>query len=102
MRQKQNDAGYREINTPELMSTTLWEKSGHLEAFGENMFTTETVDGRNFAIKPMNCPGHVQVFKQGITSYRDLPVRLAEFGKCHRYEPSGALHGMMRVRAYAG
>ena len=100
MRQKQNEAGYREINTPELMSTTLWEKSGHLEAFGENMFTTETVDGRHFAIKPMNCPGHVQVFKQGITSYRDLPVRLAEFGKCHRYEPSGALHGMMRVRAF--
>jgi threonyl-tRNA synthetase len=100
MRRKQNDAGYREINTPELMSTTLWEKSGHLEAFGENMFTTETVDGRHFAIKPMNCPGHVQVFKQGITSYRELPVRLAEFGKCHRYEPSGALHGMMRVRAF--
>ena len=100
MRDKQNAAGYREINTPELMSTTLWQKSGHLEAFGDNMFTTETVDGRNFAIKPMNCPGHVQVFKQGITSYRDLPVRLAEFGKCHRYEPSGALHGMMRVRAF--
>jgi threonyl-tRNA synthetase len=100
MRDKQNAAGYREINTPELMSTTLWQKSGHLEAFGENMFTTETVDGRHFAIKPMNCPGHVQVFKQGITSYRDLPVRLAEFGKCHRYEPSGALHGMMRVRAF--
>ncbi len=100
MRNKQNAVGYREINTPELMSTTLWQKSGHLEAFGENMFTTETVDGRHFAIKPMNCPGHVQVFKQGITSYRDLPVRLAEFGKCHRYEPSGALHGMMRVRAF--
>jgi threonyl-tRNA synthetase len=100
MRQKQNAAGYREINTPELMSTTLWEKSGHLEAFGENMFTTETADGRQFAIKPMNCPGHVQVFKQGITSYRELPVRLAEFGKCHRYEPSGSLHGMMRVRAF--
>ena len=100
MRDRQNAAGYREINTPELMSTTLWQKSGHLEAFGENMFTTETVDGRHFAIKPMNCPGHVQVFKQGITSYRDLPVRLAEFGKCHRYEPSGALHGMMRVRAF--
>jgi threonyl-tRNA synthetase len=100
MRDKQNAAGYREINTPELMSTTLWQKSGHLEAFGENMFTTDTVDGRHCAIKPMNCPGHVQVFKQGITSYRDLPVRLAEFGKCHRYEPSGALHGMMRVRAF--
>jgi threonyl-tRNA synthetase len=100
MRDRQNAAGYREINTPELMSTSLWQASGHLEAFGENMFTTETVDGRHFAIKPMNCPGHVQVFKQGITSYRELPVRLAEFGKCHRYEPSGALHGMMRVRAF--
>ena len=100
MRQKQNAAGYSEISAPELMSTSLWEKSGHLEAFGDNMFTTETVDGRHFAIKPMNCPGHVQIFKQGITSYRELPVRLAEFGKCHRYEPSGALHGMMRVRAF--
>jgi threonyl-tRNA synthetase len=100
MRQKQNAAGYQEISAPEIMSTALWEKSGHLEAFGDNMFTTETVDGRQYAIKPMNCPGHVQVFKQGITSYRELPVRLAEFGKCHRYEPSGALHGMMRVRAF--
>jgi len=100
MRQKQNEAGYREINTPEIMAKALWEKSGHNAAFGDNMFTSETVDGRVYAIKPMNCPGHVQVFKQGITSYRDLPVRLAEFGKCHRYEPSGALHGMMRVRAF--
>ncbi len=100
MREQQNAAGYQEINTPEVMSRSLWEASGHWESFGDNMFTTETVDGRHFAIKPMNCPGHVQVFKQGITSYRDLPVRLAEFGKCHRYEPSGALHGMMRVRAF--
>jgi threonyl-tRNA synthetase len=100
MRQKQNEAGYREINTPEIMAKALWEKSGHNAAFGDNMFTSETVDGRVYAIKPMNCPGHVQVFKQGITSYRDLPSRLAEFGKCHRYEPSGALHGMMRVRAF--
>ncbi|MBT8086842.1 MAG: threonine--tRNA ligase, partial [Gammaproteobacteria bacterium] len=100
MRQQQNAAGYQEINTPEVMSRSLWESSGHWDTFGDNMFTTETVDGRQFAIKPMNCPGHVQVFKQGITSYRDLPVRLAEFGKCHRYEPSGALHGMMRVRAF--
>jgi threonyl-tRNA synthetase len=100
MRQKQNSAGYREINTPEVMSRSLWESSGHWDTFGDNMFTTETVDGRQYAIKPMNCPGHVQVFKQGITSYRDLPVRLGEFGKCHRYEPSGALHGMMRVRAF--
>jgi len=100
MRQEQNEAGYQEINTPEIMAKALWEKSGHNAAFGDNMFTSETVDGRVYAIKPMNCPGHVQVFKQGITSYRDLPVRLAEFGKCHRYEPSGALHGMMRVRAF--
>ena len=100
MRQQQNAAGYREINTPELMDRSLWQASGHWESFGENMYTTETVDGRHYAIKPMNCPGHVQVFKQGITSYRDLPYRLAEFGKCHRYEPSGALHGMMRVRAF--
>jgi threonyl-tRNA synthetase len=100
MRQQQNAAGYREINTPELMDRSLWQASGHWDAFGSNMYTTETVDGRQYAIKPMNCPGHVQVFKQGITSYRDLPYRLAEFGKCHRYEPSGALHGMMRVRAF--
>ncbi|NCF74644.1 MAG: TGS domain-containing protein, partial [Gammaproteobacteria bacterium] len=83
MRQKQNEAGYQEINTPEIMAKALWEKSGHNAAFGDNMFTSETVDGRVYAVKPMNCPGHVQVFKQGITSYRDLPVRLAEFGKCH-------------------
>jgi threonyl-tRNA synthetase len=92
--------GYNEVNTPEIVSRSLWEASGHWEAFGDNMFTTETVDGRQYAIKPMNCPGHIQVFKQGITSYRDLPRRIAEFGKCHRYEPSGALHGMMRVRAF--
>lgn len=100
MREQQQIAGYREINTPELMDQSLWQASGHWDAFGDNMYTTETVDGRKYAIKPMNCPGHVQVFKQGITSYRDLPYRLAEFGKCHRYEPSGALHGMMRVRAF--
>jgi threonyl-tRNA synthetase len=100
MREQQNAVGYREINTPEIMSRSLWESSGHWDTFGDGMYTTETVDGRQFAIKPMNCPGHVQVFKQGITSYRDLPYRLAEFGKCHRYEPSGALHGMMRVRAF--
>jgi threonyl-tRNA synthetase len=100
MRQRQNEAGYQEVNTPELMDLSLWEASGHLETFGENMFTTQTEDGRIYAIKPMNCPGHVQLFKQGITSYRDLPCRLAEFGKVHRYEPSGALHGMLRVRAF--
>jgi threonyl-tRNA synthetase len=100
MRDQQNVAGYQEINTPEMVDRSLWEASGHWDSFGENMFTSETVDGRTYAIKPMNCPGHVQVFKQGIKSYRDLPLRLAEFGKCHRYEPSGALHGMMRVRAF--
>jgi threonyl-tRNA synthetase len=100
MRQRQVEAGYEEVNTPELMDRSLWEKSGHWDSFGENMFTSETEDGRLFAIKPMNCPGHVQVFKQGIKSYRDLPYRLAEFGKVHRYEPSGALHGMLRVRAF--
>ena len=100
MRKQQNAAGYQEVNTPELMDRTLWEASGHWDSFGEHMFTTQTEDGRNYAIKPMNCPGHVQIFKQGITSYRDLPYRLAEFGKVHRYEPSGALHGMLRVRAF--
>ncbi len=100
MREQQNAAGYREISTPEVVDRSLWEASGHWDSFGDHMFTTETEDGRTYAIKPMNCPGHVQVFKQGITSYRDLPFRLAEFGKVHRYEPSGALHGMMRVRAF--
>jgi len=100
MREAQNKVGYQEVNTPELMDRTLWERSGHWESFGQNMYTADTEDGRTFAIKPMNCPGHVQVFKQGITSYRDLPCRLAEFGKVHRYEPSGALHGMLRVRAF--
>jgi threonyl-tRNA synthetase len=100
MRDQLDIGGYQEVNTPEIVSRSLWEASGHWDAFGSNMFTTETVDGRQYAIKPMNCPGHIQVFKQGITSYRDLPRRIAEFGKCHRYEPSGALHGMMRVRAF--
>ena len=100
MRMRQTEAGYQEVNTPELMDRSLWEASGHWQSFGEHMFTSETEDGRNYAIKPMNCPGHVQVYKQGITSYRDLPMRIAEFGKVHRYEPSGALHGMLRVRAF--
>ena len=100
MRERQAAAGYREVNTPELMDRSLWEASGHWASFGEHMYTTDTEDGRSFAIKPMNCPGHVQLFKQGITSYRELPVRLAEFGKVHRYEPSGALHGLLRVRAF--
>ena len=100
MRRRQTEAGYQEVSAPELMDRSLWEKSGHWEAFGQHMFTCDMEDGRNYAIKPMNCPGHVQIFNQGIKSYRDLPYRLAEFGKCHRYEPSGALHGMMRVRAF--
>ncbi|MEJ2128713.1 MAG: threonine--tRNA ligase [Woeseiaceae bacterium] len=100
MREQLEIGGYQEINTPEIMSRSLWEASGHWDAFGDGMFTTQTADDRQYAIKPMNCPGHIQVFKQGITSYRDLPRRLAEFGKCHRYEPSGALHGLMRVRAF--
>jgi threonyl-tRNA synthetase len=100
MRAKQLAAGFQEVNGPELMDRSLWEASGHWQQFGENMFTTRTPDERVYAIKPMNCPGHVQIFKQGIRSYHSLPVRLAEFGKVHRYEPSGALHGLMRVRAF--
>ena len=100
MRQRQEDAGYEEINTPDIMDKSLWEKSGHLEKFGDNMFTTEAREDRVYALKPMNCPGCVQVYKQGLKSYRDLPLRVAEFGKVHRYEPSGALHGLMRVRAF--
>ena len=96
MRGKQKKAGYKEINTPEILDKTLWEQSGHWEKFGENMFTSETPDEKVFAIKPMNCPGCVQVFNQGLKSYRDLPLKLSEFGKVHRYEPSGALHGLMR------
>ena len=100
MRKKQIEAGYQEVNTPELMDRKLWEQSGHWEAFSENMFTSETEDGRVHAIKPMNCPGHTQIFKRELRSYRDLPYRISEFGKVHRYEPSGALHGLMRVRAF--
>ena len=100
MRERQTADGFQEVNTPEIMDRELWVKSGHIETFGENMFMTKTPDDRTFAIKPMNCPGHIQVFKQGMRSYRELPLRLAEFGKVHRYEPSGALHGLMRVRAF--
>ena len=100
MRAKQTAAGFQEVNAPELMDRSLWEASGHWATFGENMYTTRTPDDRVYAIKPMNCPGHVQIFKQGIRSYHQLPVRYAEFGKVHRYEPSGALHGLMRVRAF--
>tara|TARA_R110002124_G_scaffold38253_8_gene121644 strand:+ start:7672 stop:9600 length:1929 start_codon:yes stop_codon:yes gene_type:complete len=99
MRTRLDDAGYVEVNTPQLVDRTLWEESGHWEKFRENMFISESED-KLLAIKPMNCPCHVQIFKQGITSYRDLPLRMAEFGSCHRNEPSGALHGLMRVRAF--
>ena len=100
MRLKQRNAGYREINTPELLDKSLWEKSGHWDKFGDLMFTSETPDEKIFAVKPMNCPGCIQVFNQGLKSYRDLPLKLSEFGKVHRYEPSGALHGLLRVRAF--
>jgi len=100
MRARQDAAGYKEVNTPEVLDRLLWEKSGHWEKYGENMYTSETPDQKIFAIKPMNCPGHIQVFNQGLKSYRDLPLRITEFGKVHRYEPSGALHGLLRVRAF--
>ena len=100
MRARQDRAGYVEISTPTIMDRAMWETSGHWATFREHMYTTETEDGRIYAIKPMNCPGGIQVFKQGITSYRDLPARISEFGKVNRYEPSGALHGLMRVREF--
>lgn len=100
MRSRQDEAGYLEVNTPELMDRSLWEASGHWETFGENMFTTVTEDERVYAIKPMNCPGHVQVFKNALRSHKELPLKISEFGKVHRYEPSGALHGLMRVRGF--
>lgn len=100
IRGRLDEAGYREIKTPQLIDRALWEASGHWEKFRENMFTANAEDDRVLALKPMNCPGHVQVYKQGLKSYRDLPLRLAEFGSCHRNEPSGALHGIMRVRAF--
>jgi threonyl-tRNA synthetase len=100
MRRRQNAVGYREVNGPQLLDKSLWETSGHWQTFRENMFTTVTEDEREFAIKPMNCPGHIQIFKHGLRSYRELPYRVAEFGIVHRYEPSGALHGLMRVRGF--
>ena len=100
MRMKQDLAGYKEINTPEILDRSLWEKSGHWEKFGANMYTSTTPDDKVFAIKPMNCPGCVQIFNQGLKSYRDLPLKMSEFGKVHRYEPSGALLGLLRVRAF--
>tara|TARA_Y100001934_G_scaffold283023_1_gene399983 strand:- start:25467 stop:27389 length:1923 start_codon:yes stop_codon:yes gene_type:complete len=100
MRERQELAGYVEINTPEIMDRSMWEASGHWQTFRQHMFTTQTEDSRIFAIKPMNCPGGVQVFRNNLRSYRELPMRIAEFGKVHRYEPSGSLHGLMRVRAF--
>lgn len=100
IRSKLNRRGYREVKAPQIMDRTLWERSGHWEKFGKNMFVCETEEGEELAIKPMNCPGHVQIFNQGQKSYRDLPLRLSEFGSCHRYEPSGAILGLMRVRAF--
>ncbi|PAV26496.1 threonyl-tRNA synthetase [Tamilnaduibacter salinus] len=99
MRAMQRKHGYQEIRTPQVVSRTLWERSGHWDKFGDDMFTTES-EKHDFAIKPMNCPCHIQVFNQGLTSYKDLPLRLAEFGSCHRNEASGALHGLMRVRGF--
>ena len=100
MRRRQEEADYIEVNTPQVLDRALWETSGHWQTYRENMFVTTTEDERVFALKPMNCPGHVQIFKNGLKSYRDLPVKIAEFGMVHRYEPSGAIHGIMRVRAF--
>jgi threonyl-tRNA synthetase len=100
MRQRLEASGYQEVKTPQLLDRALWEASGHWEKFREQMFIAESSDDRTLALKPMNCPGHVQIFRQGLKSYRELPLRLAEFGSCHRNEPSGALHGIMRVRAF--
>ena len=100
VRRRLDAAGYSEVKTPQLVDRSLWEASGHWEKFGENMFTAQSEDEPTLALKPMNCPCHVQIFRQGIKSYRDLPLRMAEFGSCHRNEPSGALHGIMRVRAF--
>ena len=100
MRRRLDEAGYSEVKTPQLVDRSLWEASGHWDKFGDNMFTAETTEDRTLALKPMNCPGHVQIYRQGVKSYRDLPLRMAEFGSCHRNEPSGALHGIMRVRAF--
>ncbi|ODT64127.1 MAG: threonine--tRNA ligase [Phenylobacterium sp. SCN 69-14] len=100
MRRRLDQDGYVEVKAPQIMDRGLWEKSGHWEKFGANMFTCETTEGEELAVKPMNCPGHVQIFNFGQKSYRDLPLRMAEFGACHRFEPSGALHGIMRLRAF--
>ena len=99
MRKVQHDNGYEEIKTPQIVDRSLWERSGHWGNYATNMFTTAS-ENRDYAVKPMNCPCHVQVFNQGLKSYRDLPLRMAEFGSCHRNEPSGSLHGLMRVRGF--
>ncbi len=100
MRDRQSAAGYVEVNTPDILDRNLWETSGHWQNYREHMFTTKTEDDRDFALKPMNCPGHMLIYKQGLKSYRDMPLKIAEFGKVHRYEPSGALHGLLRVRSF--
>jgi len=100
MRRRLDAAGYVEVKTPQVLDRTFWEKSGHWEKYRPNMFVCETVEGETLSLKPMNCPGHVQIFKVGLRSYKELPMRMAEFGACHRYEPSGSLHGLMRVRGF--
>jgi threonyl-tRNA synthetase len=100
VRRRLGHAGYVEVKTPQVLDRVFWEKSGHWEKYRENMFICETAEGETLSLKPMNCPGHIQIFNQGQKSYRDLPLRMAEFGSCHRYEPSGALHGLMRVRGF--
>ena len=99
MRKINLDSGYKEINTPQILDRTLWEKSGHWDKFGDMIFTTHS-EKRDYAVKPMSCPGHLQVFNQGLKSYRDLPLKLCEFGLVHRNEPSGTLHGLMRARQF--
>ena len=100
MRRKLKNNDYEEVKTPQVIDRSLWEKSGHWDKFKENMFMASGDDDKILALKPMNCPGHVQIYKQGIKSYKDLPLKIAEFGSCHRNEPSGALHGIMRVRQF--
>ncbi|MEO1704514.1 MAG: threonine--tRNA ligase [Pseudomonadota bacterium] len=100
MRRRQEAAGYEEVNSPDIMDRALWETSGHWQNYRENMFQAATLDEREYALKPMNCPGHMLIYNQGLKSYRDLPLKIAEFGKVHRYEPSGALHGLLRVRSF--
>jgi threonyl-tRNA synthetase len=100
LRRRLDADGYQEVKTPQVMDRSLWERSGHWEKFGQNMFVCETTEGEELAVKPMNCPGHIQIFNVGQKSYRDLPLRMSEFGSCHRFEPSGALHGIMRLRAF--